>query len=276
MADAGIGEAAAASGAKGAADAGAGALGAGAAEGAGALASGAGALGADYGLGATALGVGSAGTGLTAGLGTGLTLADTAGLSTGLTAGLGSGLTLADTAGTGLGLTAGAGGAATAADAMGAFGTGSTMDAVNAAAAAGSSPWATFMNNLATPQGALKAASGGMNLVSGFDQYQMQRQRQAQQQQYAAQMQALMANPSSVQNLPGYNAGLQAVQRSMAAQGYQGSGNMASALAGYGGQQYQQQLSNLAALQGQSPSVGSAPTGLATMGAGLGSLAGLI
>ena len=65
---------------------------------------------------------------------------------------------------------------------------------------------------------------------------------------YAQQLQQLEANPSSVQNLPQYQAGLQAVQRSGAAQGYAGSTNMMAALAQYGGQAYQQQFSNLLSL----------------------------
>lgn len=66
-----------------------------------------------------------------------------------------------------------------------------------------------------------------------------------------AELAALEANPSSVQDNPDYQAGLQAVQRSMAAQGYQGSGNMAQALAKYGSSFYNQQLNEYAALAGQ-------------------------
>ena len=75
---------------------------------------------------------------------------------------------------------------------------------------------------------------------------------------YAAQLRDLTANPSSITSLPGYRSGLQAVQRSMGAQGYAGSGNMMAALAGYGGDFYQQQLQNLSSLAGVgiSPAVG--------------------
>ena len=114
----------------------------------------------------------------------------------------------------------------------------------------------------------LKTGLGGLQLLGGLQSYEAGQQRLGQQQQYAKQLQALMANPSSVQGLPGYQAGLQAVQRSQAAQGYQGSGNMAAALAGYGGQAYQQQLANLSALQGQSAPVSSPMASLT--GAGLG------
>ena len=67
---------------------------------------------------------------------------------------------------------------------------------------------------------------------------------------YARQLAELQRNPSSVTTLPGYEAGLEAVQRSMAAQGYQGSGNMMAALQQYGGNAYQQQLQNLYQLAG--------------------------
>jgi len=68
--------------------------------------------------------------------------------------------------------------------------------------------------------------------------------------QYAAQLQQLMNNPSSIQNLPGYQAGIEAINRDAAAKGLFGSGNMASALGMYGDQLYQQQLQNLMQLSG--------------------------
>jgi hypothetical protein len=116
--------------------------------------------------------------------------------------------------------------------------------------------------------GGLRQGLGALQLAGGLQQYQAQSERQAQQQGYARQMQQLMANPSSVESLPGYQAGLRAVERRGRAEGFGGSGSMAAALAGYGGQQYQQQLSNLAALQGSSQPVGSPMMGL--VGAGLG------
>ena len=44
--------------------------------------------------------------------------------------------------------------------------------------------------------------------------------------------------------MPGYEAGLEAIQRSMAAQGYQGSGNMMAALQQYGTNAYQTAMQN--------------------------------
>jgi len=62
------------------------------------------------------------------------------------------------------------------------------------------------------------------------------------------QLKTLLSDPSGVTKLPGYEAGLQAVQRSMAAQGYQGSGNMMSALSKYGGDFYNNAVSHLSGL----------------------------
>lgn len=68
---------------------------------------------------------------------------------------------------------------------------------------------------------------------------------------YANQLQNLMNDPKgSVASLPGYQAGLDAVQRSGAAQGYTGSGNMETNLLQYGGSMWQQQEQNLAQLAG--------------------------
>jgi hypothetical protein len=69
---------------------------------------------------------------------------------------------------------------------------------------------------------------------------------------YVQQLQQLMANPNGVlPNTPGYQAGLQAVQRSQSAQGYQGSGNMMAALQQYGGNAYSQQAQMLSQLAGK-------------------------
>ena len=68
--------------------------------------------------------------------------------------------------------------------------------------------------------------------------------------QYAGQLSALEANPSSITTLPGYQAGMDAVTRSMGSQGYQGSGNMAAALQQYGGNFYNQEVQTLSGLAG--------------------------
>lgn len=61
-----------------------------------------------------------------------------------------------------------------------------------------------------------------------------------------------MPTPGDITSVPGYQAGLEAVQRSLAAQGYQGSGNMMAALHKYGGDAYNQYVNQrLAANQQQ-------------------------
>lgn len=219
--------------------------------------------------GGTAAGMGGA-QGLSFdGAGAGLSGAGMEGTGAGLTAsGLGGGYDLFGAgASTGAGL-GGAGMDATGAGLTGGFGGGGSsiqemlsrqfgqLGGGGAGAGGGGMPsW-------------LKQGLGGLQLAGGLQQYQAQSQRQAQQQGYAQQMQQLMANPSSVESLPGYNAGLRAVQRKGRAEGFGGSGSMAAALAGYGGQQYQQQLSNLASLQGGSQPVGSPMMGLVGAGTG--------
>ena len=96
------------------------------------------------------------------------------------------------------------------------------------------------------------------------------------QQQYAQQLAKLMADPSSVKDLPGFQfqmqQGSEAVARQMAASGFLGSGNEATALTQYGQglaqSFYGQQANLLASLAGlQAPSSPSQLTGAAT-GAG--------
>jgi hypothetical protein len=75
----------------------------------------------------------------------------------------------------------------------------------------------------------------------------------------ATQLNALMANPSSATN-SSYGQALQlGAQRSMAAQGYTGSGNAVVAAANAGGTAYQQQFNDLAELSGasQGPAYGA-------------------
>jgi len=68
--------------------------------------------------------------------------------------------------------------------------------------------------------------------------------------QYAQQLAALSANPSLITKQPGYAAGLEAVRRSLAAQGYQGSGNMMAALSQYGQKFLGDEQNRLATLAG--------------------------
>ena len=104
------------------------------------------------------------------------------------------------------------------------------------------------------------SSGGGVGNVAGgaiYDPFAGERAK------YSQQLSALMANPSSVTQLPGYQFGMQqgeqALNRSMAATGQQQSGQQQIGLSQYGqqyaGQFYQQSLENLKGLSGatQSP-----------------------
>lgn len=67
-----------------------------------------------------------------------------------------------------------------------------------------------------------------------------------------AQLDQLMSG-GDITKMPGYKAGEQAIMRSMAAQGYLGSGNMLTALQNFGGDFYNQQARMLAAQAGLQP-----------------------
>lgn len=68
--------------------------------------------------------------------------------------------------------------------------------------------------------------------------------------QYAEQLNKLMADPSSITETPEYKARLEAVARTLASQGYAGSGNMAIEAANAGGAAFQQAYDRLAVLSG--------------------------
>lgn len=116
--------------------------------------------------------------------------------------------------------------------------------------------------------------SGGMSLLSGFMGLKQSRDlsklsREAMNRsdpfgpervKYAQELDMLRQDPSRVERLPGYKAGLQAVERKMASQGYLGSGNMMVALHDYGGRMYDAEANRLAQLAGAgiSPNFGPA------------------
>jgi hypothetical protein len=89
---------------------------------------------------------------------------------------------------------------------------------------------------------------GAVDLLrGGFGLYQSNQLRKASQpsainRQAEAELAALLADPNRITSMPGYEAGLEAVQRGMAAGGYLGSGNMATALQKYGGDFYNNAL----------------------------------
>lgn len=73
---------------------------------------------------------------------------------------------------------------------------------------------------------------------------------------YAKQLDALMKDPSSIQNTAEYKARQQAVARQLASQGYTGSGNALVEAAEAAGTSYQQAFQNLSGLAGGTPGGG--------------------
>jgi len=115
-------------------------------------------------------------------------------------------------------------------------------------------------------------AQSQANKTAG-SQLQMEQIQFGEQQQYAKQLQDLINNPSSVTSLPGYkfnfDQGAQAVARQMAASGFLGSGNEATALTqygqGYAMNTFNQQAQLLAGLAGfNAPAYGSNAVGAGT------------
>jgi hypothetical protein len=76
--------------------------------------------------------------------------------------------------------------------------------------------------------------------------------------QYAKMLSDLMAHPETIVNTPGYAAGTQAVERAGASQGFNMSGNMATALQKYGGDFYTNQVNTLGQLAGANINPGTA------------------
>jgi len=68
--------------------------------------------------------------------------------------------------------------------------------------------------------------------------------------QYQTMLSDLMTGKTGVEALPGYKAGLEAVNRGLATSGYLGSGNQMTALKDYGGQQWKDQVGILTQLAG--------------------------
>jgi len=74
---------------------------------------------------------------------------------------------------------------------------------------------------------------------------------------YKGKLRSLYDNPASLVETPGYKAGEQAVTRSMAANGYLGSGNMMTELFDYGGKVFDSQAARLAQLAGAGATPGA-------------------
>lgn len=81
----------------------------------------------------------------------------------------------------------------------------------------------------------------------------------------ATKLNALMSNPSSITTTPEYKARMDAAARTMAAQGYTGSGNALAAAAQAGGDVYQQAFNNLALTSGAGQNPATAAGGSAEL-----------
>lgn len=119
----------------------------------------------------------------------------------------------------------------------------------------GSMPWGTMasVGSIATGLFGLDERKKLQRTAS--QAAQMQDPFGSQRPQYQAQLAALMANPQSITNVPGFDAGRLAVERSMAAQGYNPasskiSGNYLDAMGQYGGNFYNQEVQRLMQLAG--------------------------
>ena len=124
-------------------------------------------------------------------------------------------------------------------------------------------------------KGALPYA-GAANIVGGLYGLYSAGKSGHQANQYGDQIAALEANPSSIQNAPGYKAGLDTIRNTDASTGYGHSGKEQVDLLNYGSTAYNQQIQTLSQLQAQAQrgtatatgSIGGIGSGLAMMAAG--------
>jgi hypothetical protein len=126
-------------------------------------------------------------------------------------------------------------------------------------------------------QGLLKGAlpyAGAANIVGGL--YGLYSAGKAGQQanQYGSQIAALEANPNSIQNAPGYQAGLNTIRNTDASTGYGHSGKEQVDLLNYGSTAYNQQIQTLSQLQAQAQQGTATATGsIGGIGMGIGMMA---
>ena len=112
---------------------------------------------------------------------------------------------------------------------------------------------------------------GAANLVGGLYGLYASGQGAKQSKQYQQQIANLEANPSSIQNAPGYQAGLQALRSQEASTGFGGGGKEQVDLLNYGSTAYNQQIQTLNQLaQGAQANVPTATGSIGGIGAGLG------
>lgn len=108
---------------------------------------------------------------------------------------------------------------------------------------------------------AQKEANKQMEALDPFAQYRPD---------YAARLSKLASDPSSIADTATYKARLQAAERTMAAQGYTGSGNALAAAADAGAAAYQQEFDNLAMLSGAAQGQGARSSAYGTSASAVG------
>jgi hypothetical protein len=116
-------------------------------------------------------------------------------------------------------------------------------------------------------------ARGAMGLLSAYQMAQAGKGTDAERV-AGGQLSGLLRDPSSVTSLPGFKAGMQAVQRSAAGQGYLQSGNLTTALADYGSKFYNDSISTLNQISNQNAGVNQRykENSIGLLGQSLGSL----
>lgn len=82
---------------------------------------------------------------------------------------------------------------------------------------------------------------------------------------YGAALANLESNPSQIQTRPGFQAGIEAINRNAASRGYGGSGNQVGALMRYSGDFYNQEANRLAQLAGAGQTPGAGQFGAADL-----------
>jgi len=120
---------------------------------------------------------------------------------------------------------------------------------------AGALPWGTMASAGSIVTGIMGLNERKKIQEAGMRAAEMQDPFGSQRPQYQAQLARLMADPSSITSVPGFDAGRLAVERSMAAQGYNPasskvSGNYLDSMGTYGGNFYNQELARLMQLAG--------------------------
>jgi len=109
---------------------------------------------------------------------------------------------------------------------------------------------------MSSPMNMMRLLAGGLGIGQSLQMGNMAKQMDGMapyRAQYASQLSGLMNDPSKITSMPGYAAGMEAVQRGMASQGMMGSGNMATALQKYGGDFFNNQVNQLQGLASGNP-----------------------